>query len=154
MEIGPLVTNPRCESYQLVLLYFTEHDIVCGAILNTTTGSFMSPRLVDSDGTELIMYGFYEDCVWVLSGEKESVILLTFLYFELEWSPKCKSDFVEVSIFRSFYTVCRYFINSWHNLPPCRPQVINCSINFFFQNHLVNKNIHLLFPNYVLHSRS
>ena len=80
---------------------FSEPIETCGDTLNSTTGSFKTPNLVDPDGMVFKEYGFHEDCLWVLKGQEKSVILLSFLYFILESSQKCKLDFVEVRSFLS-----------------------------------------------------
>ena len=77
-------------------LTFAESVQSCGDTLNTSTGSFQTPSLVDRYGTKLDLYGFHEDCLWILKGREKYVILLSFLYFELESSKKCELDYVEV----------------------------------------------------------
>ncbi|MEW8548225.1 MAG: CUB domain-containing protein [Candidatus Thiodiazotropha sp.] len=64
----------------------------CGGLLTETTGELHS---MDLDGNGL--YDTEAYCQWLIVGERDAVIELTFLTFELEADTKCNFDAVSVS---------------------------------------------------------
>ena len=43
--------------------------------------------------------GYYDnnaECKWTIRAEKNHLIRMEFMAFEMEWSPGCSADFVEV----------------------------------------------------------
>jgi hypothetical protein len=66
----------------------------CGGALNGTNGTLTSPNYPDT-------YTNGGNCEWTLAveGEGMRMVTLTFLTFNLQYSPNCFSDSLEVSIF-------------------------------------------------------
>ena len=65
---------------------------VCGGVVNDTEGMIVSP---DYDHNKYTDHNL--DCRWKVVAQEHKVIFLWFLKVQLEYSLKCKYDFIRVS---------------------------------------------------------
>ncbi|XP_031574398.1 cubilin-like [Actinia tenebrosa] len=86
LSIGTLYTS---ESTSECILNPLSAREACNEILTDRKGYIMSPFYPDS-------YANDENCSWIIKARKGHVIRLEFKVFELELSPRCSADYVEV----------------------------------------------------------
>ena len=70
----------------------------CGGRLNQTSGWLST---LDRDGDS--MYDANLDCSWVIEAKRFNIIIVRFLYFDVDGTRACKDDYVEVGKTKTQY---------------------------------------------------